>query len=213
MKTKKLITLSLIAIFLTSCLGDKKSIDIDEANDTTSFINKDFKGNLIDYNENMSACSKMSKADLAKLYQVSAEDIVWMDSASNERMSTNKPTCNFRVMLGENEFNYLIGGISVNREIKKDEMMGEIAEAAGGGENWKEAWALQKSMSKSAEWIEDVGLAAMWKPKRRELHIKFEGYSLYVMAPGSAINQQENAKNRDYKKIALEMAKKAGFIN
>jgi len=116
-------------------------------------------------------------------------------------------------MLGENEFNYLIGGITVNREIKKDEMMGEIAEAAGGGENWKEAWALQKSISKSAEWIEGVGLAAMWKPKRRELLIKFEGYSVYVMAPGAAFNQEEKARNRDYKKIALEMAKKAGYIN
>jgi|GEM_PF-1501075 len=213
MKTKKIIILSLITLFLTSCLGDKKSIDIEEANDTTSFVNKDFKGNLIDYDENMSACSKMTKADLASLYNVSADDIYWMDSASNERMESNKPTCNFRVMLGENEFNYLIGGITVNREIKKDEMMGEIAEAAGSGENWKEAWALQKSMSKSAEWVEDTGLAAMWKPKRRELHIKFEGYTLYVMAPGAAFNKKEKAKNRDYKTIALEMARKAGFIN
>ena len=213
MKTKKLIIISIITIFLTSCLGDKKSIDIEEANDTTSFVNKDFKGNLIDYDDNMSACSNMSKADLAKLYDVTAEEIFWMDSASNERMTSNSPTCNFRVMLGENEFNYLIGGITVNREIKKDEMMGEIAEAAGGGENWKEAWALQKSISKSAEWIEGVGLAAMWKPKRRELLIKFEGYSVYVMAPGAAFNQEEKARNRDYKKIALEMAKKAGYIN
>jgi hypothetical protein len=213
MKTKKLIIISLITIFLTSCLGDKKSIDIEEANDTTSFVNKDFKGNLIDYDKNMSACDRMSKADLAKLYDVTAEEIIWMDSASNERMTSNSPTCNFRVMLGENEFNYLIGGITVKREIKKDEMMGEIAEAAGGGENWKEAWALQKSISKSAEWIEGVGLAAMWKPKKRELIIKFEGYSVYIMAPGSTINQEEKAKNRDYKKIALEMAKKTGFIN
>lgn len=213
MKTRNLITISLIAVFLTSCLGDKKQIDVEEANDTASFINKDFKGNLIDYSENMSACDRMTKVDLANLYNVSEDDIIWMDSASNERMNSNKPTCNFRVMLGENEFNYLIGGITVNREIKKDEMMGEIAEASGSGENWKEAWALQKSMSESAEWIDGVGLAAMWKPKRRELHIKFEGYSLYVMAPGSAINQEENAKNRDYKSIASAMARNAGFIN
>jgi hypothetical protein len=36
----------------------------------------------------MSACDRMSKADLAKLYDVTAEDIIWMDSASNERMTT-----------------------------------------------------------------------------------------------------------------------------
>jgi len=213
MKKIPILILVLTSIVFGACIGDKKSIDIDEANDTTSFVNKDFKGNLIDYDNNMSACNRMSKADLAKLYDVSEDDIVWMDSASNERMNTNIPTCSFRVMLGENEFNYLIGGITVNREIKKDEMMGEIAEAAGGGENWKEAWALQKSISKSAEWLEGIGLAAMWKPNKRELIIKFEGYSLYVMAPGSAINQVEKAKNRNYKDIALTMARKAGFIN
>jgi len=213
MKTHQILIATLISMILISCLGDKKSIDIEEANDTTSFVNKDFKGNLIDYDDNMSACSKMTKADLASLYNVSADEIYWMDSATNERMESNKPTCNFRVMIGEDEFNYLIGGITVNREIKKEEMMGEIAEAVGNVENWEEGWALQKSMSKSAEWVEDTGLAAMWKPKRRELHIKFEGYTLYVMAPGAAFNKEENAKNRDYKKIALEMAKKAGYIN
>lgn len=213
MKTKNLITINLIAIFLTSCLGDKKSIDIDEANDTTSFINKDFKGNLIDYNKNMSACSKMNKADLAKLYDVSAEEIYWMDSASNERMQTTSPACNFRVMIGKNEFNYLIGGITVQREIKKDEMMGEIAEAAGNGENWKEAWALQKSISKSAEWVENVGEAALWYPNKRQLLVKFDGYTLTVVAPGAAFNQEEKARNRDYKSIAVSMAKSAGYIN
>jgi hypothetical protein len=213
MKTIKVLSIVMVSLLITACVGDKKSIDIEEANDTTSFVNKDFKGNLIDYYENMSACDRMSKADLAKLYDVTAEEIIWMDSASNERMTSNSPTCNFRVMLGENEFNYLIGGITVNREIKKDEMMGEIAEAAGGGENWKEAWALQKSISKSAEWIKGVGQAAMWKPNKRELIIKFDGYSVYVMAPGAAFNQEEKARNRDYKTIALEMAKKAGFIN
>lgn len=213
MKISNLISLFIIGLMLTACLGDKKSINIEEANDTTSFVNKDFKGNLIDYDDNMSACSKMTKADLASLYDVSADDIYWMDSATNDRMNSRVPTCNFRVMIGEDEFNYLIGGITVNREIKKDEMMGEIAEATGGGENWEEGWALQKSISKSAEWIKDVGLAAMWKPKKRELHIKFEGYSVYIMAPGAAFNQEEKARNRDYKKIALEMAKKAGYIN
>jgi hypothetical protein len=213
MKTIKVLSIVMASLLITACLGDKKSIDIEEANDTTSFVNKDFKGNLIDYDENMSACDRMSKSDLAKLYDVSAEEIIWMDSASNERMNSNSPTCNFRVMLGENEFNYLIGGITVNREIKKDEMMGEIAEATGGGENWEEGWALQKSISKSAKWVKGVGLAAMWKPNKRELIIKFDGYSLYVMAPGAAFNQEEKARNRDYKTIALEMARKAGFIN
>lgn len=213
MKTKNLITLSLIAIFLTSCLGDKKRIDIDEANDTTSFVNKDFKGNLIDYNKNMSACSKMNKADLAKLYDVSAEEIYWMDSASNERMQTISPTCNFRVMIGENEFNYLIGSMFVTKEVKQDEMMGEIAEAAGNGENWVEAWALQKSISKSSEWLQDMGKAAVWKGSKRELRVKFDGYTLTVVAPGAAFNQEEKARNRDYKSIAVSMAKSAGYIN
>jgi hypothetical protein len=116
-------------------------------------------------------------------------------------------------MIGENEFNYLIGGITVQREIKKDEMMGEIAEAAGSGENWKEAWALKKSISKSAEWVENAGEAALWYPNKRQLLVKFDGYTLTVLAPGHSFNQEEKALNRDYKKIALEMAKASGFIN
>jgi hypothetical protein len=213
MKTEKIIFISLITLFLTSCLGDKKSIDIEEANDTTSFVNKDFKGNLIDYDDNMSACSKMNKADLANLYNVPADKIYWMDSATNERMQTTSPTCNFRVMIGENEFNYLIGGITVQREIKKDEMMGEIAEAAGGGENWKEAWALKKSISRSAEWVKNAGEAALWYPNKRQLLVKFDGYTLTVIAPGHSLNQEEKSKERDYKDIALTIAKKAGYIN
>jgi hypothetical protein len=213
MKTEKIMFISLITIFFTSCLGDKKNISIEEANDSTSFVNEDFKGNLIDYDDKMSACSKMNEADLAKLYNVPADKIYWMDSATNERMQTTSPTCNFRVMIGENEFNYLSGGITVQREIKKDEMMGEIAEAAGGGENWKEAWALKKSISKSAEWVENVGEAALWYPNKRQLLVKFDGYTLTVIAPGASFNEEEKARNRDYKKIALEMARKAGFIN
>ena len=132
MKIKNLFVLSLLSLFLTACLGDKKSIIVEEANNTSSFIIDDLKVNLIDYVEKMSASSGMSKADLAKLYDVTADDIYWMDSSTNERMNTNIPTCNFRVMIGENEFNYLIGGIIVHRKIKKEEMMGEIAEAVGG---------------------------------------------------------------------------------
>ena len=206
MKTTNLFIFSLLSLLLTACFGDKKSINVEEANDTSSFINNDFKVNLIDYDEKMSACSGMSKADLAKLYDVTADDIYWMDSSTNERMNTNIPTCNFRVMIGENEFNYLIGGIIVHRKIKKEEMMGEIAEAVGGGEIWKDAWALQKSISKSAEWIENVGLATIWKPKRRELHIKFDGYLLSTTCPGLNYEPNKKERNDNYKNTALAMA-------
>ena len=92
-------------------------------------------------------------------------------------------------------------------------MMGEIAEAAGSGENWEEAWALQKSMSKSSEWVKSIGLAALWNDSKTELKIKFEGYTLMVYPPKNIGNKEEEAKNRDYKNIALAMAKAAGYIN
>ena len=173
MKNRNLITISLIALFLTSCLGDKKGINIEEANDTTSFINKDFKGNVIDYDKNQSACEGISKADIASLYGVSEDLIRVIDNVKSDRRDPNSNPSLF--VLSRNwriRFMWLRGSISLTPEVGKDEYMGEIAEAAGNGENWQEAWALQKSISESSEWVSGLGKAAVWKGRNKHLKNK-----------------------------------------
>ena len=213
MKLIQRLSLFVILGLLISCFGDKKMINIEEMDDT-SFVNKTFKGNRINYNKDNSACEQMPLSTLANLYGVSADKIHLMDNKKSNRFRKDiEPQCGFYIETSENDYEWLRGSISLFREIGKDEMMGEIAEAAGSGENWEEAWALQKSMSKSSEWVKSIGLAALWNDSKTELKIKFEGYTLMVYPPKNIGNKEEEAKNRDYKNIALAMAKAAGYIN
>lgn len=214
MKIKNLLVLSLIAITLASCLGDKKVVDVTEMNDTSSFINKNFKSNLINYSKDMSACEQMSTGDIASLYNVSGDMVVFEDiSKSDRRVPNSKPACSFFIKDGENDFEWLRGSMSIEREISKNEANYENAKMTGSGEEFEEAWALQKSMSKSSEWIKDMGLAAIWNEKNKELKIKFKGYTLKVYPIKNRLNKAEVARNRDYKQMAIKMAKASGFIN
>lgn len=213
MKTKLIISLYSIAFLFMACAQDKKQVDVSEMGDT-SFVNNNFESNLIDYRDGMSACDQLNTADIAKLYGVSASQIVLDDPLTNpNRQATSTPICSFYVESGASDFLWLKGSISVNREIGKDEHMGEVHEATGGGENWEEAWALQKSMSKSSEWVDGLGLAALWKASANELKIRFKGYTLNIYPPTNRANQEEAAQNRDYKDVAIKIAKAAGYVN
>lgn len=213
MKIKHILVLSVLTINLTSCLGDKKLTDVSEMGDT-SFVNKNFKVNNIDYVKGMSACDKISTGTIAKLYNVSEDKVHIEDPTKSDRYKKDmEPVCSFYIEDGESDFMWLRGSIAVNREIGKDELMGDIAEAAGAGENWEEAWSLKKATSKSSVWIENMGLAALWNERKKELSIKFDGYTLNVYPIKNRMNENEVVKNRDYKKAAIAMAKAAGYIN
>lgn len=177
-------------------IGDKKS-GIGSVNEigNTSFVNKNFNGNTINYSADLNPCQTLGKDALAKLYQVSSEEIHVIEGNKNNQV------CTYRVLLGGNEFNLLIGSIA----IRPDNPDNEIG-------TWEERWSIQKVTSKSSEYLPNMGKAALWKGSKRTLLIKFEGYTLEIYAPGSAINEEEKKKNRDYKSIAIEMAKTAGFI-
>lgn len=214
MKKLQFITLLLVtSLLMPSCMGDKKAVNVKEMGDTSSFVNKNFKGNRINYNKDKSACEQMPLSTLASLYNVSEDKIRLIDNKKSDRFRKDiEPQCGFYIETSKNDYEWLRGSISLFREIGKDEMMGEIAEASGGGKKWKEAWALQKSMSKSAEWVDNLGMAAVWNESKKELKIKFDGYTLLVYPPNNVSNKEEVAKNRDYKKVALAMAKAAGYI-
>ena len=208
-----LICVGILAMtLLSSCIGDRKSIIGADFGDT-SFVNTSFEANEIDYAEGMSACDQLSAATLADLYGVSEDMVIISDPMKMANATqVGGPSCMVHVKLSERKGDYLTGTISIVKEVGKDEYMGEIAEATGGGENWEEAWAMKKAMRESTEWMENMGKAALWTGKKRMLEIKLDGYTLSIMAPGAPFNQEETARNRDYKKIAVAMAKSSGFV-
>ncbi|WP_282043836.1 hypothetical protein [Winogradskyella flava] len=213
MKFKNILSFSLIAIVLSSCLGDKKGANIAEMNDN-SFVNKNFKGNLLNYSKDMSACETMSTSDIASLYNVSESMIVFEDISKSDRRAPNSlPTCMFYLKDGASDFEWLRGSMNVQPEIGKDETAYDVAKGAGNSEEWEEAWAINKSISKSSQWIKNIGMAALWNDKNKELKIKFKGYTLNVYPLKNRLNKAEVSKNRDYKSIAIAMAKASGFIN
>ncbi|MGV6830104.1 MAG: hypothetical protein ACWA5P_00900 [bacterium] len=212
MKQKLSLLMVAIAISISSCIGDRQSLMVDDLGDT-SFVNKKFTGNTINYAEGMSACDQLSSSVLANIYGVLADNVIITDPTKSDRYVNPKPGCMIHVKMSDQKFDHLTGTINVFKEIKADEFMGDVAEATGSGENWEEAWALKKGLRKSTEWISGMGKAAIWTGKLRKLEIKFDGYTLEIIAPGAPFNEIEKAKNRDYKAIAIEMAKASGFIN
>lgn len=213
MKTRiTTIILNALLVLLMSCNGDKKLVNIEEMGDT-SFVNSSFKGNLINYQQGMSACDNLNTSVIARLYNVSEALIHIEDPTKSDRYRKDmEPICNFFLESGSSDFEWLRGSIALNREIAIDEQMGEIAQAAGSGENWEEAWAMKKSISKSSEWIPNLGKAALWNERKKILEIKMEGYTLVIIPLKNTLNKTEVAKNRDYKKIALQMAEASGYI-
>lgn len=188
---KKLLITGLIAVLFSSCFGDKKSAIGTDFGDN-SFVNKNFKGNKITYSEiAMDPCSYVSKSELAKLYGTSEDKIILIGA---NRMPK---TCTIRVQLSEQEFDYITGSVHYFKD----------PNTLSDGTSWKESWQLQKGISKSAIWVPNMGKAAMYKSSKRELFVKFDDYTLSITAPGSSFNKTEQSQNRDYKKIALTMAK------
>jgi len=186
---KKCILLSLTIVLLSSCFGDKKSA-IGTTFSDDSFVNKNFKGNKLAFADIDSPCQYISQESLAKYYGTSTDRIILIGGNSQSK------TCTLRVQLSDQEFDYLTGSLYFFEEPNK----------RSDGTTWEDDWQLQKEISKSSEWISNVGKAGLYKASKRELLVKFDDYTMSVIAPGSAVNQVEKSKNRDYKTIALNIA-------
>ena len=210
MKTFKITILVLSLTILSSCFGDKKSIIGSDLGDT-SFVNKNFKGNAINFADVEDVCALLNQEKVAGLYNVPASYIATVGKGKFVQNNQVK-TCMVRVKLDDTDWNFLTGMVTLFKEVKASEDQGGISEAVGQGENWEEAWSLKKSMSKTGKWIPNVGKAALYTSAKRKLEIKFEGYSLEIVAPGAPFNKEEKAKNRDFEKITLAMAKDLGFL-
>lgn len=187
--------------------GDKASIIGADFGDT-SFVNEKFSGNKKNYEAVQNPCEIINASQVSKRYKV-APEAVMMDNAV-ERGNTK--SCRFLIKMSDEKFDHLTGVIAVHAEISEENDLGGIAQATGSGTDWIEAWEMKKMLSKSSEYIPDLGKAVIWFGAKRHLLIKLEGYSLSITTPGSAFNEKEKALNRDYKSIALEIAKSSGLF-
>lgn len=195
MKNLKWILFStLLSFFLTACFGDKNTVVGKDLGDT-SFVNKNFSGNKKDFASlPKSMCEFISETQLKESYP-DANKILFDDGKTFMTKS-----CRFLVYIGDSEYDYLNGTIiAVEDQLAEDE-------------DWKETWELKKKMSKSSSYVSDLGKAAIWIDKKRELSIKMDGYMITITVPGSPFNKEELAKKRDYKKIAIEIAKSTGLF-
>lgn len=198
MKNLQSITISIvISCILISCFGDKNTVIGQDLGDT-NFVNKNFSGNKIAFSalpKNM--CEYISEAKVRELYP-DATQILFDDGKTFATKS-----CRYLVYTNGNtdsKFDYLTGTIFAVED--------KLAE----GEDWVETWELRKKMSKSSEFISGFGQAAIWRGKKRELTIKMDGYIITITVPGSPFKKEELAKNRDYKSIAIELAKNTGLF-
>ncbi|WP_046757316.1 hypothetical protein [Kordia jejudonensis] len=185
---------TIISFLLIACFGDKNTVIGQEFGDT-SFINKDFTGNKVAFSalpKNM--CTYISETNVMKHYPDAKKMLV------DDGLTFQSKSCRFLVYMDDQEYNYLSGSIFAAEDV--------LAE----GEKWEETWELKKMTSKSSEYITGLGKTAIWIGKKRELLIKMEGYTITIMVPGSTFKNEEVAKNRDYKKIGIAIAKSTGLF-
>ncbi len=193
-KLKQIALFALTSFLFTACFGDKNTVIGQEFGDT-SFINKEFTKNKIEFSalpKNM--CSFISKDKLNELYP-GASKILFDDGKTFQTKN-----CRFLVYMDDGKYDYLSGAIFALED--------QLAE----GEDWKQTWELKKKTSKSSEFISGFGKTAIWNAKKRELFIKMEGYMITISVPGSSFKEEEVAKNRDYKNIALQIAKSTNLF-
>ncbi len=194
MKLHQLLAIGILILSLSSCLGDKKTVIGQEFGDT-DFVNADFKGNKIEFGDlpkNM--CEYLSESQISKLYPDGTK--VLFDDGKTY-MTKN---CRFLVYIGEREYNYLGGTLFATEDIAEVE------------KEWVESWEMQKKLSKTSEYVSGLGNAAIWFGKKRELRIKMKGYTISITVPGSSVNEEESAKKRDYKNIAIKIAENTNLI-
>ena len=183
-----------ISFLLMACFGDKNTVIGQELGDS-NFVNTNFSGNKVDFSalpKNM--CSYIKESKLKELYP-DAKKILFDDGKTFASKN-----CRFLVYTSDEKFDYLSGTIFAAKNA--------IAE----GEDWKQTWELKKKMSKSGVYVSGLGEAAIWIGKKRELSIKMDGYIITINVPGSPFKKEELDKKRDYKNIAIEIAKSTGLF-
>lgn len=192
MMSRFLLSLSLsLTVLLSACShGDKANPLTVSFDDGDSFENTAFSGNKIGPEGVEKPCSYLQKLDIATMLGVPVEQV-----SKGEDLA--RKACGFTIIYNDDEASpdYTTAGIAFLKEVTDDET------------NWQESWSVQKGISKSSEWVPNLGKAAIWNPSANQLKVKFEGYTLLVTPPKGPGKSIEKSL-----KWAKEMVALGGFI-
>lgn len=181
---------TLLLTFISCSHGDKASAIGATFEEADSFENAYFAGNKIDLAEFTQPCQYISKAIIASMMSIEVEKVDY-------RPDPARKNCAYTIIFNDDadQPDYSTAGLALMEEV------------TGVEAEWKDNWSVEKTISKSAEWVPNLGKAAIWNPSSRTLKVKFDGYTLQVTAPQGPGRDPKNSK-----KWAIEMVSLGGFV-
>jgi hypothetical protein len=176
-----------------SCLGDQKTVVGQEFGDT-NFVNDNFQGNKKDFSElPKDLCVFLNKDSILKAY-VNATSVTF--NGENAFMSKN---CQFSVTFFNDPSQFVKGSIFI---------VDDSAEEA----NWQESWEFKKKRFKTAEFVKNLGRAAVWYGKQRKLEIKMKDYQVSITVPPQVIAKNKTDNDANVKDAAIAIAKSTNLF-
>ena len=174
------------ALLSASCIGDQNTVIGQEFEDS-DFVNENFKGNKKNFSDlPKDLCEFLDEASILKGYN-NATSVLF--NGNNSFVNKN---CQFSVIFFNDQSQYIIGTLFINEDTYV--------------EDWKDHWEMKKKRFRSAEYIKNLGMAAIWNDKQRTLDIKMKGYTVVITVPSKMIAKNKLDTNANVKDIAIAIA-------
>jgi len=174
------------ALLFASCISDQKTIIGQEFEDS-DFVNENFKGNKKNFSDlPKDLCEFLDEASILRGYN-NATSVLF--NGKNPFVNKN---CQFSVIFFNDQSQYIIGTLFINEDTY--------------AEDWKDHWEMKKKRFRSAEYIKNLGMAAIWNDKQRTLDIKMKGYTVVITVPSKMIAKNKIDTNANVKDIAIAIA-------
>ena len=192
MKLFKHTIITLLVTLLASCLGDQKTVVGQEFGDT-SFVNENFKGNNKNFSElPKDLCEFLNETTILKGYN-NATAVTF--NGKNSFMNKN---CQFTVTFFNDNTQFIKGSVFIYEDNETD--------------NWQETWEFKKKRFKSASYVKNLGMVAVWNGKLRKLEIKMKGYTAAITVPQKMLAKNKLDNNTDVKNVAVAVAKSTNLF-
>ena len=180
------------ALLSASCIGDQNTVIGQEFEDS-DFVNENFKGNKKNFSDlPKDLCEFLDEASILKGYN-NATSVLF-----NGKNSFVNKNCQFSVIFFNDQSQYIIGTLFINEDTYV--------------EDWKDHWEMKKKRFRSAEYIKNLGMAAIWNDKQRTLDIKMKGYTVVITVPSKMIAKNKIDTNANVKDIAIAIANRTNLF-